>query len=350
VRMVPGVRRRAARPCNSPGMRMARDPNGRWRVVGSVTAAHALRPAISALGAELRGHGWDLALQVVSEGLSDDVVPSLARLGRVAQLGDMPTFIAELGREVENPVPGRMRIGGPLAAIARDHARNREALGFAPREVVTEFLLLRRVLWRFVAERADLLLGGDVLEVERRLNDTIDRIVVECVVAYFDRATAELAEQARRDPLTGLLNHQAFSETLGQELERARRYDHGLTMVFFDLDRFKEVNDTFGHVEGDRVLHRVAALTQSMLRGSDVAGRMGGDEFAVLLLESGQRAGERFAHRLEQAADELRLRGDVPDAFGLSAGAAHFPSEGSDADTLLRLADARQYAVKNAKR
>src|SRR4051812_50191249 len=60
----------------------------------------------------------------------------------------MPTFITELGREVERPMPERMRIGGPLAAIARDHARNREALGFAPREVVTEFLLLRRVLWR----------------------------------------------------------------------------------------------------------------------------------------------------------------------------------------------------------
>jgi diguanylate cyclase (GGDEF)-like protein len=315
-----------------------------------VEAAVSLRPAISALGAELRSHGWDLALQVVREGLADDVIPSLARLGRVAQLGDMPTFIAELGREVEKPLPGRMRVGGPLAAIARDHARNREALGFAPREVVTEFLLLRRVLWRFVGEHAGLLRGGDVLEVEVRLNDTIDRIVVECVVAYFDRATAELAEQARRDPLTGLLNHQAFSETLGSELDRAHRYDHGLTLVFFDLDRFKDVNDTLGHVEGDRVLHRVAALAQGMLRGSDVAGRMGGDEFAVLLLESGTRAGDRFVLRLNDAAEELRLRGEVPESFGLSAGSAHYPSEASDADTLLRLADARQYAVKNAKR
>src|SRR5579885_1622019 len=120
------------------------------------------RPAVSALGADLRIHGWDLALEVVGEGLAEDVMPSLARLGRVAQLGDMPTFIAELGREVELPLPDRMRIGGPLAAIARDHARNREALGFAPREVVTEFLLLRRVLWRFVGRHAELLRGGDV--------------------------------------------------------------------------------------------------------------------------------------------------------------------------------------------
>ena len=124
----------------------------------------------------------------------------------------MPTFIAELGREVEAPSPepdARRR------AARGDRARPRapaEALGFAPREVVTEFLLLRRVLWRFVAGRVADLASGDVIEVERRLNDTIDRLVIECVVAYFDRATAELADQARRDPLTGLLNHQAFSD------------------------------------------------------------------------------------------------------------------------------------------
>ena len=86
----------------------------------------------------------------------------LVRLGRVAQFGEMPTFITELGREVERPLPERMRVGGPLAAIARDHARRREALGFAPREGVTEFLLLRRVLWRFVAGRLTGLESGDV--------------------------------------------------------------------------------------------------------------------------------------------------------------------------------------------
>src|ERR1700712_4102139 len=111
-----------------------------------------LPSALSVLGAELRDSSWELALEAIEEGLQDDAIPSLARLGRIAQLGDMPTFITELGREVDTPLPGRMRIGGPLAAITRDHARQREALGFAPREIVTEFLLLRRVLWRFVAE------------------------------------------------------------------------------------------------------------------------------------------------------------------------------------------------------
>jgi diguanylate cyclase (GGDEF)-like protein len=306
--------------------------------------------ALSGLGADVRANGWELALEVVEEGLTDDVVPSLVRIGRVSQLGDMPTFIAELGREIELPMPDRMRIGGPLAAIARDHARQRETLGFAPREVVTEFLLLRRVLWRFVAARLAGLDSGDVIEIERRINDTIDRLVVECVVAYFDRATAELADQARRDPLTGLLNHQAFSDVLALEVERARRYDHGLTIVFLDLDRFKEINDTLGHMEGDRVLHRIGTLASSMLRGSDVAGRMGGDEFAVLLLETDKHAGERFRRRLAEGAAELAARQELPYDFALSAGCAHFPTDAAEPDALLRLADARQYDAKRATR
>jgi diguanylate cyclase (GGDEF)-like protein len=313
-------------------------------------AVVALPGALSALGSELRANGWELALEVIQEGLADDVVPSLVRLGRVAQFGEMPTFITELGREVERPLPERMRVGGPLAAIARDHARRREALGFAPREVVTEFLLLRRVLWRFVAGRLAGLESGDVIEIERRINDTIDRLVVECVVAYFDGATAELADQARRDPLTGLLNHQAFSDALGLEVERARRYDHGLTIVFFDLDRFKEINDTLGHMEGDRVLHRIGTLASSMLRGSDVAGRMGGDEFAVLLLETDPRAGERFRRRLAEGVAALVARNELPEEFALSAGWAHFPTDAGEADGLLRLADASQYEAKRAKR
>jgi diguanylate cyclase (GGDEF)-like protein len=301
------------------------------------------------LGAALRGRGWELALEAIEEGLRDDAIPSLARLGRLAQLGDVPTFIEELGREVERPDADRMRVGGPLAAIARDHARNREALGFAPREVVTEFLLLRRVVWRFVAAQATALESSDMIEVERRVNDTIDRLVVECVVAYFDRATAELAEQARRDPLTGLLNHQAFSDRLQTELERAERYGHGMALVFVDLDDFKSINDTYGHVEGDRVLHRVGDVALSMLRGSDVAGRMGGDEFAVLLLEADKHSGDRFVPRLADGLAELEQRGELPAGFSFSAGAAHFPTEASDADGLLRLADSRQYEVKRAR-
>ena len=98
------------------------------------------------------------------------------------------------------------------------------------------------------------------------------------------------------------------------------------------------------------MLHRVASLASSMLRGSDVAGRMGGDEFAVLLLESDKHAGARYLRRFRAGAGELMRRKELPPGFDLSAGTAHYPSEAMDADSLLRLADARQYESKRAKR
>jgi diguanylate cyclase (GGDEF)-like protein len=305
--------------------------------------------ALAELAAAIEVQAWELALATVEEGLQDDQLPSLQRLGRLGQLCDMPTFIAELARELVHPEPDRLRRGSPLAAQARDHAREREALGFAPREIVMEFLLLRRVLWRFVSDRAAELNAEDVLLVERRLNDTIDRLVTECVVAYFDRATSELAHEARHDQLTGLLHHQAFMSELELELERARRYDHGVALVFLDLDRFKEINDTLGHPEGDRVLRTVGQALRDSLRGSDLAGRMGGDELTAYLVEADAEAGSRLLDRLQDRLDELIELGELPAACTFSGGCAHFPTDALDADALLRLADARLYESKRAK-
>jgi diguanylate cyclase (GGDEF)-like protein len=305
--------------------------------------------ALERLADEIREQSWDIALEVVEEGLRGDAIPSLQRLGQVGQFGDVPTFIVELSRELADPQPARLRQGGQLAALVRDHAREREALGFAPREIVTEFLILRRVLWRFVSARAAQLTGEEVLEAERRLNDSLDRLVAECVVAYFDRATAELADQARRDPLTGVLNHAAFSQAVDEELERARRYERGLSLVYVDVDDFKHVNDTYGHPEGDRVLRRIASLLTESMRGSDVAGRLGGDEFGVCLIESDVETGGRFLARLNDLIDEERAGGRLPESCTISAGHARFPDEAVSADALFRLADSRLYDAKRER-
>jgi diguanylate cyclase (GGDEF)-like protein len=188
-----------------------------------------------------------------------------------------------------------------------------------------------------------------VLEAERRLNDSLDRLVTECVVAYFDRATAELADQARRDGLTGLLNHAAFGRAVDDELERARRYERGLTVVYIDVDDFKQVNDTYGHPEGDRVLRRIAALMTESMRGSDLAGRLGGDEFAVCLIESDAETGGRFLARLNDLIDEERAGGRLPPECTVSAGLARFPDEAVSADALFRLADSRLYDAKRER-
>jgi len=301
------------------------------------------------LASAVQAKAWELAVDVVEEGLLDDQLPSLQRLGRLGQLGDMPTFIAALAQELLEAQPERLGLGSALAAQARDHAREREALGFAPREIVMEFLLLRRVLWRFVSASAAELATDEVLIVERRLNDTIDRLVTECVVAYFDRATSELAHRARHDQLTGLLHHHAFLGELELEVERARRYGHGLALVFIDLDDFKAVNDTLGHPEGDRALQAFAAALRGSLRVSDLAGRMGGDEFAAYLVEIDEETVPRLLDRVQDRVDELVELGELPTGSSFSAGSATFPDEATDVDGLFRLADSRLYEAKRAR-
>jgi len=300
------------------------------------------------LADEIRTGAWELALAVVDEGLREDTIPPLARLGCVGQLGDMPTFIAELAAHLAHPNPERLQRGSALAAIVRDHAREREALGFAPRDIVTEFQLLRRVLWRLVRERGAELEAEDVLALEERLHDVIDSLVTECVVAYFDRATAELSYRARHDPLTDLLNHAAFTRELEHELDRAERYGTGVTLIFFDFDDFKQINDTRGHQIGDLVLRRVAQLLRSELRRSDFAGRMGGDEFVVCIVEADEHTGSAFVARLKARIAELGESDELPMPVSISAGMTHYPGDGADAHTLFAVADARLYEAKRA--
>jgi diguanylate cyclase (GGDEF)-like protein len=304
--------------------------------------------SLAQLADEIRAEAWDLALAVVAEGLREDTIPPLARLGRIGQLGDMPTFIGELAEHLHHPRPERLRRGSQLAALVRDHAREREALGFAPRDIVTEFLVLRRVLWRLVRGRSAMLEASEVFLLEERLHDVIDSLVTECVVAYFDRATSELVYKARHDALTDLLNHASFTRELELELERAQRYGSGVTLVFFDLDDFKELNDTQGHQAGDRALQQVARLLREELRRSDLAGRMGGDEFAAMLAESDHDTGETFLDRLNVRIGELVESGELPAPVGMSAGVTRYPDDGEDAQALFALADTRLYEAKRA--
>jgi diguanylate cyclase (GGDEF)-like protein len=301
--------------------------------------------ALASLAADVRSAAWEVALEVVEDGLRAGTVPSLARLGQIGQVGDLPTFIGALAGDLATPAAGARAPRAPLTRLVRDHAREREALGFAPREIVAELMLVGRALSRLASRGPQ---PGD--DTGARAQDAIDRLVTECVIAYFERATSELALRARADPLTGLLNHQAFTEELGHELERARRYEHGLALVLMDVDHFKEVNDTRGHPEGDRLLRCLARVLRETLRASDPAGRMGGDEFAVCLLESDTEAAGRFLARVSDRIDELAASGEVPGDFAVSPGVAHFPSDGVDADTLFRLADARLYDVKRSRR
>ncbi|MBN2086197.1 MAG: GGDEF domain-containing protein [Anaerolineales bacterium] len=114
-------------------------------------------------------------------------------------------------------------------------------------------------------------------------------------------------QQARTDSLTGAANIRAFHEIANAEIHRSIRYKHPLTIAFLDIDNFKSVNDTLGHITGDKLLSTMVAVLQARLRDTDTVARLGGDEFAILLPETGQEdARPVISHTITQLTDELQ--------------------------------------------
>ena len=122
-------------------------------------------------------------------------------------------------------------------------------------------------------------------------------------------ALLSLQEQAVRDGLTGLYNRRFFEETLGDHTAAARRYGRELSLVLFDLDRFKQVNDTHGHMAGDAVLRAFADGLRTCARRADILCRIGGDEFAVILPETGRPGAEQFAARIAENSEHSASAG-----------------------------------------
>ena len=155
----------------------------------------------------------------------------------------------------------------------------------------------------------------------------------------------EARQLADLDDLTGLHNRRSFHETLAREVARAQRYDRNLALIVFDLDDFKAVNDRIGHLAGDSVLAEAAERIRDVVRSADVACRVGGDEFAVILPESTLADADQLYRRIQAAvsARPLALVGKLH----LSAGVAELRSE-DDGTSLFERADAALYRAKSA--
>lgn len=197
-------------------------------------------------------------------------------------------------------------------------------------------ILENRQLYRAMAVYADQL---QATEQDLRTNN-------QALVA----ANTRLELLATTDVLTGLPNHGAMVATLDHELERAHRYNRPFCLLFIDVDHFKAVNDAYGHSVGDEALREFTTVLRTALRGSDVVGRWGGEEFMAILPETDLDAASEVAERMRGKAAGHALALASGHMLTCSVGIACFPEDGSDRSSVIEMADRAMYAAKRLGR
>jgi diguanylate cyclase (GGDEF)-like protein len=165
-------------------------------------------------------------------------------------------------------------------------------------------------------------------------------------------AYQELDELASKDSLTGIYNRRMFMELTERELTRLKRYNKSFTLLVIDLDEFKRINDTFGHLEGDTVLVKFAEIVNTQIRNSDLFGRVGGEEFYVLLVETQLAQGMEIAERIHRRCREARIpaRSGKEIRFSISTGLTEVQKTDLNLDQIIRRADTALYRAKEGGR
>lgn len=188
---------------------------------------------------------------------------------------------------------------------------------------------------------------GAVLEIRVGPLRSTSGQIIGCLGAAVDVTDRKKSEeqalyQARHDGLTGLANYREFMDRFEAEVHRAERSHHSFTLLLLDLDQLKRINDLQGHLAGNRALRRLAAVMKEHCRGTDLAARYGGDEFAVLLIDSDRGMAEHVAQRIEQ-----RLTSDKEKPqLSVSIGVGVYPDDGRTPAEIIEAADQRLYRHK----
>ena len=241
------------------------------------------------------------------------------------EVPDDHELLVRIADALARPQPIGWGIDPALIGPAQDLAGR----GAPPEIVASQLVCVRQALHRHVTERLPL---DDRPEAGRRIDMIVDRVISHTV----RESTRHLRTLAFVDPLTGLPNRRAFDADLQRETSRVRRHGHVLSVAILDVDGLKAINDRLGHDAGDRLLRTVAMLLRSALRNEDVAYRIGGDEFALLLPDVDASDPQFLVHRLADVG-----------APSVSIGVAS--STQDPIDELPLVADRRLYASRASR-
>lgn len=163
---------------------------------------------------------------------------------------------------------------------------------------------------------------------------------------------AGLMKLSKEDPLTGLHNRRTILDLLEEEIQRGQRYKHPLSLLMMDIDHFKKINDQWGHPTGDEVLKSFAAECRSLMRENDKMGRFGGEEFVMVLPETGKPEATQVAERIRKITSEMAIKakhGTAPIPVTVSIGVTT-ATDGDDVEAVIALADEAMYEAKNKGR
>lgn len=191
--------------------------------------------------------------------------------------------------------------------------------------------------------------NDDLLELNKKLQDSIDEI--RKLQKELEDKNEQLLQLSRHDGLTNLYNRRTFFELTGSEIARAKRYSIPISAIMFDLDHFKAINDTFGHLAGDFVLNRAAKILKKNSRLNDVTARYGGEEFVMLLPNTNSQQAVIVAERIRKEIETTTFDFDQHNIrLTISCGVAELKEEDDDKNSFLSAVDEQLYEAKHAGR
>jgi two-component system cell cycle response regulator len=235
----------------------------------------------------------------------------------------------------------------PLMESVRDHIHELDFNSI----IVVPIIKKESVIGTFFLRTASPLKDGITVRVQKlcQLVANISANVLENAILFESMKTAQeyFEDMAVRDGLTKLYNHRHFYNRLEEEFSRANRYNSPLSLVFFDIDDFKRVNDTYGHTVGDKVLKQIGHFMKKVARESDIAARYGGEEFALLLPNTSAAGALDVVNRLATIIREHQFESLNGDHITISSGTSTVVGKNVDSyEQLVRLADEAMYMAK----